>query len=482
MTMVNVLANEFGCLGDSPDDSNSNLPIDPLLPHLPLAFDLQAVCGRFAAELSGWRISDCRIAFSKYHPRRNCCVCYRLTLTGGEGSAAFVQHVTVLWCHGGDAARRAESALRKVVVQSHAGPAISCWPLLDAVLWWFPNDPRLEEPALLEDMTRLRCQSLDAVVSCLSNGRGELIDHHVALVQYVPGRRVCARVDLNYRVCPEFAPLAVSMYVKADVERRGAQTHAVMAALTDGAAQRSGHLNTPVSLLWQPGVALHWQLACQGRTLNAGGAGVLVDEVRRVGESLAGFHATPVPLARSYDEAELRTRLMESRHLLSLVEPGWQTQADRIVDSLLHGAGRVASSPLATLHGDLHPGNILDDNGRLIFIDLDSVRVGPAVVELGAWVGDMLYRATLCRTPIPDVSAFWRAFLQAYREQGGFAYEEPQLAWCVAYHLFCRRACGGVASLKPGRYQAVPFLLRIAEHLSTADSLDVLAGDTARSQ
>jgi hypothetical protein len=39
--------------------------------------------------------------------------------------------------------------------------------------------------------------------------------------------------------------------------------------------------------------------------------------------------------------------------------------------------------------------------------------------------------------------------------------------------LLCRRACGGLATLKPGRYAAVPRLLALADAISQAQHIDV---------
>lgn len=458
-----------------PSDRRADLPDDPALPQMALAFDLPTMAQRFDAELRGLRVVDCTIDRAKYHPRRNCSVSYRLRLSADAQDVRFEQYVCVLFCHGGDAGRRYASALRKGGIPSVAGPIVSHWAELDAVVWWLPNDARLSAMGLLQDAGELRRRSLVDVVPLLSDGPVALLDHRTTLVQYVPARRICARVDLDIRRASGTTMSTRTLYVKADVDGIGATTHAVMAALTRGAAQRHGHLFTPATVLWQPSTGLHWQHACAGRPLQAGTAGVAPENARRVGRHLAGLHATPVSMPKSYDAMDLRLRLQEAGRFLTTVVPASALQVESLVQRLTRDVGLPTASPAVTLHGDLHPGNILDDGQRLTFIDLDSVRRGPAIIELGAWVGDTLYRALLGETAPVATVASWRAFLEGYRQRSEHDVDERQLAWSVSFHLLCRRACGCVAGLKPGRFRIVPELLAMADIVASTASVDALA-------
>ena len=148
----------------------------------------------------------------------------------------------------------------------------------------------------------------------------------------------------------------------------------------------------------------------------------------------------------------------------------------RLVGRLEAGArGRMdalAREPVVTLHGDLHPRNILLDGSALAFIDLDGACHGPAVIELGAWVGDALYRVLLAGESPSQAAPSWRAFIAAYESASGRAVDESLLAWSTAHHLLCQRAYRCVANLKPGRFEAVPQLLALAESIAAAGTVD----------
>jgi Ser/Thr protein kinase RdoA (MazF antagonist) len=180
----------------------------------------------------------------------------------------------------------------------------------------------------------------------------------------------------------------------------------------------------------------------------------------------------------------LRRDAVLAAALLGGVDPGWQPLLRRLVDRLDDGAAWLARAARATLHGDLHPRNILVDVGtdgtgvRHAFIDLDDVRTGPATLELGAWVADAHYRAMLDRRAPQQAAAACDALLAAYADASRQRIDRAALAWSAAHHLLCQRARRGVVNLKPGRYAGVPALLAMAEAILRAGTVEA-AWETA---
>lgn len=449
-----------------------SLPHDSALPQLRQALDPDAMRQVFGAALAGLQVQACEVDRIKYRPRRNLSVAYRLRLRDPRQGREFEQRVATRFFSNGDSARRYRDARGRASVASAAGPAVMHVPALDMLAHCHPNDAKLDALRLLDDAQQLRRRCLDAVVAALTGGRGQLIDHHTTLVQVVPELRVCARVELRLRHEPGAALSSRTLYAKADLGRGGAATQAVMRALSDSPAQACGRLRTPRSLLWQPAAGLHWQLAVPGRALQDVDPAIGATTAARVGEQLAALHGTPVPAPHGVSVDSLCEQARQAGALLAQVEPAWQPLLARLADRLVSGAARLADQPAVTLHGDLHPANILVDGAQLSFIDLDSVHAGPAVIELGGWVADMLYRATLDGDAPRRVAASWHALLAAYASVSGRSADAALLAWSTAHHLLCRRACGGVANLKPGRFEAVPRLLALAEAIADAGSVD----------
>ncbi len=452
---------------------NAELPRDAALPQLAQALDAQAMAAVFAAQLGGLQVLGCEVERVKYRPGRNCSVAYRLHLHEPLLGRRFEQRVAARFCIGGEAALRYAKGCRRNVVASAAGPSQTHLPALDMVAHWWPNDAKLDASLLLLDDAALRRHCLAEMVAVLTAGRGRLVDHRTTVVQAVPERRVCARVDVRLQRHAGAAISTQTLYAKADLERHGADVHAVMQALSGSAAQTGGRLCTPRPLLWQAGAGLHWQSAVAGRALEEVDPQIGAATSARVGRCLAALHDTPVP-APTLTLHGLRAQVVHAVAMLEQVDPAWRPALQRLAQRLEVGAAALANEPALTLHGDLHPRNILDDGTQLAFIDLDGVRRGPAVVELGGWVADLHHRALLTGQPTELAATAVDAFLAAYAQASGRTAQPALLAWSAAHHLLCKRAYRAVANLKPGRFAAVPRLLALADAMARAGSVRAL--------
>jgi thiamine kinase-like enzyme len=448
------------------------LPTDPALPHLVHALDPQAMAQTFAGLLAGLNVRACEVDRVKYRPGRSCSVSYKLLLHDARHDRAFEQRVAARFCSGGDAQRRHRQAMLRPTVASAAGPRLSHLAEFDMLAHWLPNDTKLAALALLCDDAELRRRCLPEVVAALTEGHGRLVEHHTKLVQIVPELRVCARVELQVQPHPGAAMRVHTLFAKADVERNGAATQALMQALHLSPAQAQGALRTPRPLLWQEHAGLHWQCAVAGSPLEDYEPGVGPVTSARLGAQLAALHATPLGGLRCIDIGELQAQVHRSAAMLSAVEPEWQPLLARLAAHLDAGAAALAAEPAASLHGDLHPRNILVNGEKFAFIDLDGVQAGPAVFELGAWVADTLYRAALGGVAPLRAWPGCHAFLVAHASASGRAADGALLAWSTAQDLLCKRAYRCVANLKPGRFEIVPQLLAWAGAIAAAGDVE----------
>ena len=263
-----------------------------------------------------------------------------------------------------------------------------------------------------------------------------------------------------------------TVYAKADVHRHGSITHAVMLALRQCEAQADGRLLTPRPILWQGDCGLHWQAALPGVALLDASPQVDAAASSKVGEMLAGLHSACVPTPQRIGPQDLQQRLVQVADTLVTVEPRWESAVRALAGVLAGGVDRAGAGKLGTLHGDLHPRNILVAGDRLGLIDLDNVRHGPAVADLGDWIADSLYRALLEGHGVAEALTACRAFLRAYERASGHSCAEAAVAWSTANSLFCQRAWRSVVNLKPGRYALVEPLLAMAARIARAGSID----------
>ena len=439
------------------------LPLDPVLPQLAQALDPFHMGRVLAAPLQGVAVLACTLSRVKYRPGRNCSVAYRLRLRDLDSGREFEQGVGARFCGPGEALRRHHKALARPLLPSAAGPALQCDPGLEMLAHWWPNDARLPALRLLCDPVALQREALDEVVAALAGPSAVRLAHQVELVHVVPEVRACARVRLQLRPAPGAAASSHTLYVKTDAELGGARLHAAMLALRQGRARWAGQLRIAAPLCWQPATGLHWQHALPGQSLREVSVQDSQQHAEAIGQALAALHGTPVPGLSRLDVPVLLQQAQDAAALLRLAVPTAAAAADRLLHGLGQAAGVLSGMPAVSLHGDLHPGNVLLDQGQLGFIDLDQMRCGPAAWELGGWLSGQLALAARQALPLAPLWQAWQQTLAGHARGIGHTLPAAALAWGAAHHLLCRRAAGGVASLKPGRLAAVPQMLACAE-------------------
>lgn len=446
------------------------VPRDPKLPQLARAVDAREMRQVFATALAaqgGRQVADCRVDRIKYRPGRNCTVSYCLEIDDGGTGRRLQQRVAGRFCAAGDAALRHARHRDRVRRESRCGLSAILVPELELFAWFLPNDPRLAAlPGLCEVVERGGPPLAEAVAAMAGHAAG-IASMSAGLVQYVPESRACARFAVHLADGSD-----ACLFAKLDRDDGGARTHRVMQSLYDSAAAREGRLRTPRPLLWQANFGLHWQAAVAGVPLLDVHPLCPSHLAADVGRQLAALHATPVALARHEGHDQLLGRIRECAAMLATVDGSWHTLLDPLLRRLAAGIAEIGALPLATLHGDLHPRNILVDGRQLALIDLDGVRAGAAVLELGAWVADALCRALHAGTSLDAVQDSAAHLIEAYRASSAQTVPDRQLSWATARALLCDRAFRGVAALKPGRLGLVPTLLSLAVLIAERGDLE----------
>jgi thiamine kinase-like enzyme len=419
-------------------------------------------------------IIDCQIERVKYRPRRNCSVSYLLSLRDRSTGLIFEQRVAARLFSGGESASRAARGSLKPIQSSLAGPALRLLPDLDMLTWWWPNDPKLTAPGIFADARLMREQVLPDLVAVLSGGRGMLLDYRLEVVQYVPEHRVCAWVDIRWT----FNGLTNTqrVYAKSSREPDGSTVHDILKALEQSQAWRAGRLRTPRALLWQPAFKLHWQQGLPGQLLSDMPPLAAARLAYPLGAQLANLHGTEVALAdtRSFAPLALATRLNDVAQVMKQAFPESIQVIERLSDHLYRGLHTFFEAPLVTLHGDLHSCNVLADGDQVALIDLDGLKSGPAVLELGSWLAAGMYRAILEGDQAMRDQPAWRALLDGYIAAGGQRPNSQALVWATAWNLLCQRAWRCVIGLKPGRLVMAPKLIALAHELVSATHLEVV--------
>lgn len=453
------------------------VPNDASLPSLGRLLDssyigerLRTLCG----SAQGLAVSECEIERVKYRPRRACVVGYRLRLRNAVSAAESERRFALCMYPAGDAQARYEKARAQAPatgVGTGAGlHAISLLEDLHTLVWPFPRDRKLPMLALLAD----GAWAAGAVLPELARQRWGAVyrvrQNIHTIKSYFPEHSCTVNERMILSPVYGVGERLWTVFGKMRADDAGAESFANMRALWDSDARRGGLVSYAQPLAYDAAHRLLWQEGIEAATLDS----VLAEahseqQLARVGVAVAALHTTPVACAGSLTAEDVRANLQRAEEVLGATL-GASKHSTPLLAAVarLHAELERASAWIdfdanATLHGDLHSNNILLNAAEVALIDVDRLQRGPALADLGSLIAELLYRACVTRQVLPVHAV--QAIGRAYERAVPWPVNRQELAWFTAAALLHERAYRCVGSLKPGRMQALPRLIDVAERV-----------------
>jgi tRNA A-37 threonylcarbamoyl transferase component Bud32 len=439
------------------------IPHDAALPHLQFALDPERMRAALAPHLATphVRVEGCRIERVRYKPGRSCLLAYALEL-GVEGRAGTSEQVLCARMYPpNESASRYAKAARAPLATPRYGAPLFHLPELDMIVWAFPNERKLAGLPHLTDDARLRERALPAIVARLHGPDWQLEHAAHRVVHYVPEHTCTVRAVLGVRRRDGMRQRSVA-YGKAYYDDHGRLVGEAMRQLWQSRAVQSGGLGIARPILYDERERVLWQEGLEGDTLEQRHADdrIPAETLRQVACAIAALHASPVAgLPRARSDALLAELTMRAR-VIGDARPALRPLLEQLVARL--GTTPPAIAPLVTLHGDLHPKNVLLIGERVWLIDLDGIRRGAAEEDLGSWIACMLYRACLRGDGIGRVEHAAAELVAHYEAARNARLNARALDWHVAVALVRERAFRVLSRLKPGRLELLDDLLALA--------------------
>jgi hypothetical protein len=332
--------------------------------------------------------------------------------------------------------------------------------------WFWPDDPAglplarwLSSAQARQDMPQAIAQALPAEARL-----------RASLLSYSPGERLALRWQVEPRPGDG---LDAGWVMKA--QRQGvADTRALHRLWRDpsrhwGMAEPLDDVDTSTGLRWErflPGVRLEEAATRDGwdRVL------------QQAAEGLVALHRQPLDGLEGLPRqtgAQVHGRL--DRKVMRRIRgalPGLAERAQSLADRLGRHVGALetcpAGRPAALLHGDLHTGNLLRlDDGRIAFIDLDSLMVGDPAWDLALLSTRLMLVGLLDPAQATELDAPLAAWPQTYIDAGGDPAILPSYRWHVATLLLSRQVKTCVRHHAPGMTRLAAALLAQAEAIWT---------------
>lgn len=431
------------------------------LPQLAVALDPQSMTQRLSERLwasprSARRdtVADCTITHVRHRVlKQRCVIGYRLQLTHAEpGSPREIHLAARMYAPGTSSAAFARATLQPQAPAPWTPPLFRLADL-DMIVWAFPNDHKL---------TGLRTLGgLDGVRELLPRLASQLGEHAhqsaIELVHYVPEHGCTVRIT----------SVAATVYAKFYAAGASERAHDVLTRLWHSDERRAGTLRMPEPLLHLPESDLIVCRAIPGQTLlercarNEAGVGTWRDAA----SAIAALHRTPLPKFAPLTLASVEARLDQVASVAAELAPASASAIVRLAERLRAHSSIVDFAEHVTLHGDLHPQNILIDDARAALLDFDAVTAGPAVMDLGSFHAALLYQSLLNDNDPEPMQAAMTQFASAYRQCAAAHIDPLALRWSTAFALLAERAYRCMVRMKPGRTQLIDGLVRMAHGL-----------------
>lgn len=459
-----------------------DIPHDPDLPQLATVLDggrmRRVFQTRYDAQRPAgdrWSANGCEVEWVKYKPGKNCTVCYRLTLVERDSEQRRLRRLVGRAYPRGGAASRLRKARRQTPAAVRVDGFLSVWPIkaLEMVVWSFPHERKLRGLATLTDVDTLRRQVVPGLARVRWGERWSVAAIDVELMHYAPEQSAAVRVSaaLSYRDSGERRVWVI--FGKAYPDEQGRSTLRAMQGLWDSPPRRAGQLSVPRPLCYQPEPRVVWQEGLPGQTLrDAVPDGEYPPPLlERLTAAIVALQQTRLAQTDRLDIAELQRRLQTRCVTLAAAAPAGRATLHRVVERLQTQAAGLDRSTAATLHGDLHPQNLLLSDRAVALIDLDGLCQGPPLQDIGSWLASLFYRGRLQGQSVAQVQQQMAAFVAAYRRRAPWPVPSKELAWYTAVALISERAFLCLSRFKAGRLALSEELIRCADRLSRGEGL-----------
>ncbi|MGE0642811.1 MAG: phosphotransferase family protein [Nitrospira sp.] len=423
-----------------------------------------------------FRIRGCHIMQIRYKPTRSCMVSYRLDIEDTATGTCGEQILCGRAYPAGVSQAKWKNAVGRTFFQPRFGKPMIHLTSIDMILWSFPNDRKIHTLPTAIETTLIPTEPPLSWIRSYVGTEWQIVTTDSRVVHYV-GEHTCTvktSVDMVHPM--EHRPQTITLFGKTYYDEEGAQTDRVMRQLWDSHSRRSGRLRLAQPIWYDGPRKTLWQLGINGATLEASllGDSQFVPLLRKAAHAIAALHGTPLANIQPLTIADLLDRLDTVGSMLMQQCPSSRSLVVSLLARLHNQVRMVPLSPTATLHGDLHLKNLFLANGTISLIDLDNVREGPPEWDIGSFLAGLVVGGLSTQASDHNLVSDIQVFLDHYNQSALWTIAMPTVAWCTAMALVIERGHRCVTRLKDNPHGQLERVLRCADHISKACSLDAL--------
>ncbi len=304
-------------------------------------------------------------------------------------------------------------------------------PELSTMLWAFPYDKQLVNLPLLHNTEYLMdyFNSRPGIATLLENERVDSVDFKV--MHYLPEKSCMTRYNLAIVDLNTGHKRHLQIFGKNYADHCAIQVYGIMTQLVEQSEYCAQPLfvDEPMNTLWQshvPGMPLEWREELAD-------ASVLISNIAAC---IARFHGSRLTLEQTYNEPEIFKQLQSSCNMVAAAD---QALANRVLSIVQRLSGTYcadwANEIETPLHLDLKMGNLLFEKNRVTLIDMDGVRLGNPLVDIGSFIANVYLNGLRARANQYSIDVFINEFIHNYSRMVKWHLDRFKLHWYVSAAL-----------------------------------------------
>ncbi len=442
------------------------IPVDNTLNHLDIALNTEKMKGIFQQQMNltqSAELVDCQIERIKYKPQKNCLVTYRLSIKDFQHKKIEQQLV----CSRFYEQQGSTSRYFKEIVKGPSPGSLMHIPELDCVTWIFPNDRKLTHLKNITDGEFLYHHIAPGLVNQYAGPDWSIRNFQVQMIRYVPEQSCCVRAEFDINHKHSKAQQSFVAFGKTSYDTNGTNIFHQMQQIRQSTACLEQRLNIPKPLLYQPELKMLWQTGVPGMMLSEllDDATLFINSVKNVGRQLGLLHQVSLVDCQRRKQQSCYQELTKVEQLLCKFNAPAKNKIIHSITLLVQLLPLDPSMQEVTLHGDLHPKNILIDGDNVYLIDLDNIYNGSPLLDVSSFIAAILNLELMTSISPQLAKQSIKAFLIAYRESVPWTIDDLNLRRHIAKALIVERIFRSFTRLKAGRMENIENLAQQAEML-----------------
>jgi len=412
--------------------------IDPCFPQLTTALNRtrmrEALQISLFDPLKGQRdnflIYSCQVGERRYKPGKSCVVSYRIEIINTEAQSVQAQMLYARLCKTDEGLSEFKRAREKALFKPENLPPILYLPQLEMVVWAFPNDRKLIHLPKMQDLSFLReywPRQLNRI-DVQSPNRVRAIQAEV--IHYLPERSCMMRYTLDLENTATGTVRPGVLFGKIYPDDSGQTVYSTMQQLYS----QTEDLRLAQPLAYDADLKILWQSELPGRPFRAEEIDTpqCKEILREVAVTVAALHRRSLKGASLFKASDINKLFIETCDIVD--KTPWARRVQSLVKTLLTQAEKLGleSAPMTPIHGDLKIGNMLIDGGKIGLIDLDCVRMGDPLCDLGSFIANLYYNGIRIGCDVFGMESQVEAFCLVYSEQVDWAVSQNSLRWHIA--------------------------------------------------